>query len=59
MGHSRGGEAVTQFITYNRQRPSPGRRYNLQAVFALAPIDRNKQYPVGTNYRDAAAGLRR
>ena len=50
MGHSRGGEGVTQFITYNRQRPTPGRRYNLQAVFALAPIDRNKQYPVGTNY---------
>ncbi|MDB5297716.1 MAG: hypothetical protein JWO31_3699 [Phycisphaerales bacterium] len=48
MGHSRGGEGVTQFITYNRQRP--GDRYNLTGAFALAPIDRNKQYPQGTNY---------
>ncbi len=48
MGHSRGGEGVTQFITYNRQRPGP--RYNLTGAFALAPIDRNKQFPQGTNY---------
>lgn len=48
MGHSRGGEGVTQFITYNRQRP--GARYNLTGAFALAPIDRNKQFPQGTNY---------
>ncbi|MTD42733.1 hypothetical protein GKE82_00030 [Conexibacter sp. W3-3-2] len=27
MGHSRGGDAVTSFIDYNRSRPSPGRRY--------------------------------
>jgi hypothetical protein len=52
MGHSRGGEGVTQFITYNRQRP--GARYNLTGAFALAPIDRNKQYPQGTNYATLA-----
>ncbi|HZO05020.1 MAG TPA: hypothetical protein VFB52_01410 [Solirubrobacterales bacterium] len=50
MGHSRGGEGVTEFIPFNRARPAPGRRYNLQAVFSLAPIDRNKQMPYGTNY---------
>jgi hypothetical protein len=50
MGHSRGGEGVAEFIPYNRARPEPGRRYNLQAVFALAPIDRNKQMPTGTNF---------
>ena len=50
MGHSRGGEGVTEFIAYNRARPEPGRKYNLQAVFSLAPIDRNKQMPVGTNF---------
>jgi len=50
MGHSRGGEGVSQFINFNRQRPEPGRRYNLQAVFSLAPIDTNKQAPQGTNF---------
>jgi hypothetical protein len=50
MGHSRGGEGVTQFIVYNRQRPAPGERYNLTSVFSLAPIDRNKHYPQGTNF---------
>jgi hypothetical protein len=50
MGHSRGGEGVAEFIPYNRARPAPGRRYNLQAVFALAPIDRDKQIPTGTNF---------
>jgi hypothetical protein len=49
MGHSRGGEGVTDFIRFNRQRPS-GRIYNLQAVLALAPIDSQKQVPFGTNY---------
>ena len=50
MGHSRGGEGVAEFIAFNRARPAPGRKYNLQAVFALAPIDRNKQIPTGTNF---------
>lgn len=39
MGHSRGGDAVTSFINWNRTRPTPGRRYNLRGVIALAPVD--------------------
>lgn len=50
MGHSRGGEGVTDFIQFNRRRPAPGRIYNLQAVLALAPIDVEKQVPYGTNF---------
>lgn len=50
MGHSRGGEGVTDYIRFNRLRPSGGRIYNLQAVLALAPIDGQKQVPYGTNY---------
>ena len=50
MGHSRGGEGVTDFIRFNRQRPSGGRIYNLQAVMSLAPIDSQKQVPLGTNF---------
>ena len=26
MGHSRGGDAVTSFVNWNRTRPAPGRR---------------------------------
>ena len=57
MGHSRGGEGVTQFIAYNRSRPASldptvgpdfGPRYpGLKAVFALAPIDAASQTPTG------------
>jgi dienelactone hydrolase len=57
MGHSRGGEGVTQFIAYNRTRPAAldpmvgpdfGPRYpGLKAVFALAPIDKANQTPTG------------
>ena len=50
MGHSRGGEGVTDYIRFNRQRPSGGRIYNLQAVMSLAPIDSQKQVPFGTNF---------
>ena len=49
MGHSRGGEGVTDYIRFNRQRPS-GRIYNVQAVMSLAPIDSQKQVPIGTNF---------
>ena len=49
MGHSRGGEGVTDFIRFNRLRPA-GRIYNLQAVMSLAPIDSQKQVPLGTNF---------
>jgi dienelactone hydrolase len=57
MGHSRGGEGVTDFLAYNKVRPAAadpangpdfGPRYpGLKAVFALAPIDRKAQVPVG------------
>ena len=49
MGHSRGGEGVTDYIRFNRQRPS-GRIYNVQAVMSLAPIDSQKQVPIGTKF---------
>ncbi|HLE48403.1 MAG TPA: hypothetical protein VI818_08910, partial [Candidatus Thermoplasmatota archaeon] len=38
MGHSRGGEGVTRFISWNEQR-TDGPRYPLLGVFALAPTD--------------------
>ena len=59
MGHSRGGEGVTQFIEYNRRRPASldptlgpdfGPRYpGLKAVVALAPIDAADQAPTGVH----------
>ncbi|WP_245604080.1 Ig-like domain-containing protein [Patulibacter minatonensis] len=45
MGHSRGGDAVTSFIDYNRTRPAPGRRYPLRGVIALAPTDYERRAP--------------
>ena len=39
MGHSRGGDGVTNFIDYNRIRPEPLRRYPIRAVIALEPTD--------------------
>ncbi|HST39361.1 MAG TPA: alpha/beta hydrolase [Conexibacter sp.] len=47
MGHSRGGDAVTSFINWNRTRPAPGRRYNLRGVIALAPVDYERSTPWG------------
>jgi dienelactone hydrolase len=38
MGHSRGGEGVTAWLAYNKNR-TDGPRYNASAVFALAPTD--------------------
>ncbi len=59
MGHSRGGEGVTQFVEYNRRRPASldptvgpdfGARYpGLKAVVALAPIDAADQAPTGVH----------
>ncbi|MBX5441019.1 MAG: hypothetical protein IRZ32_05765 [Solirubrobacteraceae bacterium] len=51
MGHSRGGDAVTDFIAYNRNLPSGSRRFALDAVLSLAPTyyTANK-VPYGTNY---------
>ena len=51
MGHSRGGEGVTQFPAFNRARA--GRHYDLGGVLALAPTDFNKQVPEGTNFAEA------
>jgi dienelactone hydrolase len=51
MGHSRGGDAVTSFIDYNRTRPAPGRRYTgLRGVISLAPVDYERRAPYGVAY---------
>lgn len=50
MGHSRGGDAVSSFIDYNRTRPAPGRKYNLRGVIALAPVDYERRAPYGVPY---------
>ncbi len=50
MGHSRGGDAVSSFIDYNRDRPAPGRKYNLRGVIALAPVDYERRAPYGMPY---------
>lgn len=40
MGHSRGGEGVTNFLDYNKSR-ADGPRYKVSATFALAGTDYN------------------
>ena len=45
MGHSRGGDGVTNFIDYNRIRPEPLRRYPIRAVIALEPTDYERRAP--------------
>lgn len=51
MGHSRGGDAVSSFIDYNRTRPAPGRRYpGLRGVISLAPVDYERRAPYGVAY---------
>lgn len=47
-GHSRGGEAVTDFVEYNRTRPAPGKKYKLDAVMAWAPVDYIRASVYGT-----------
>jgi hypothetical protein len=48
MGHSRGGDAVTDFVTYNRNLTT---RWPLAGVVALAPTYfTNRRTPEGTNY---------
>lgn len=49
MGHSRGGDAVTSFIDYNRVR-TDGPRYPLRGVIALAPVDYERKAPYGVPY---------
>jgi hypothetical protein len=51
MGHSRGGDAVTSFLDFNRTRPAPGRRYTgIRAVIAVAPTDYERKAPYGVAY---------
>lgn len=51
MGHSRGGDAVTSFLDFNRTRPEPGRRYSgLRGVISLAPTDYERRAPYGVAY---------
>src|SRR4051794_4688228 len=50
MAHSRGGDTVSSFIDYNRERPAPGRKYNLRGVIALAPVDYERRAPYGMPY---------
>lgn len=49
MGHSRGGDAVTSFIDYNRTR-TDGPRYPLRGVIALAPVDYERKAPYGVPF---------
>lgn len=49
MGHSRGGDAVTSFIDYNRLR-TDGPRYPLRGVISLAPVDYERKAPYGMPY---------
>lgn len=50
MGHSRGGDAVTSFMDYNRTRPAPGRKYHIAGVISLAPVDYERRAPYGSAY---------
>lgn len=50
MGHSRGGDATTSFLDFNRTRPAPGRRYDIRASIAVAPVDYERRAPYGTNF---------
>ena len=49
MGHSRGGEGVTEYLEYDKVR-TDGPRHNVDGVFSLAPIDFNEQKPVGVPF---------
>ncbi|WP_244929566.1 Ig-like domain-containing protein [Nocardioides sp. W7] len=49
MGHSRGGDAVTNFIDYNRIR-TDGPRYPLRGVISLAQTDYERKAPYGVPY---------
>ena len=47
MGHSRGGDGVSRFISYNRQQANP---HNIVATFALAPTDYNADVVDGATF---------
>lgn len=51
MGHSRGGEGVTSFITYNENRdPLDGPSYDIDAVLSLAGTDYNMPRASGAHF---------
>ena len=50
MGHSRGGEGVARFVTYNKRRESGPRYKGLKAVFALAPTDFYEEKVPGVHF---------
>ncbi|WP_433378624.1 Ig-like domain-containing protein [Actinoplanes sp. CA-142083] len=49
MGHSRGGDAVSNFLDYNRIR-TDGPRYPISGVISLAPVDYERKAPYGMPY---------
>ncbi|WKN48767.1 Ig-like domain-containing protein [Nocardioides sp. Arc9.136] len=49
MGHSRGGDAVTNFLDHNRTR-TDGPRYPLRGVISLAQTDYERKVPYGVPY---------
>ncbi|MGV1048331.1 MAG: Ig-like domain-containing protein [Solirubrobacterales bacterium] len=49
MGHSRGGDAVSSFVEWDRMRPS-GRRYPLRAVISLAPVNYERSATYGVPF---------
>ena len=55
MGHSRGGDAVTNFIDYNQTR-TDGPRYPLRGVIALAPTDYERKAPTGVPFLSILPG---
>ncbi|MFC0504846.1 Ig-like domain-containing protein [Micromonospora costi] len=49
MGHSRGGDAVSNFLDYNRIR-TDGPRYPIRGVISLATTDYERRAPYGMPY---------
>ncbi|GIF22873.1 pimeloyl-ACP methyl ester carboxylesterase [Actinoplanes tereljensis] len=49
MGHSRGGDAVTSFLAYNKIR-TDGPRYPISGVISLAPVDYERKAPSDLPY---------
>lgn len=47
MGHSRGGDGIARFVTFNRLQEEP---HNLVAAFGLAPTDYNREFPDGVAF---------
>ena len=49
VGHSRGGEAVTSYLAYDRVR-TDGPSHGIDAVMAIAPTDHRRPTPVGAAF---------